>query len=294
MKYVTPREITLSVTNVPENDYPEWVSGTSYSIGDYVIRSSLHRVYKCAVATSGTTAPEDDPTTWVDWGATNAYKIVDEFVNTQTAQAESFTFSFSESEVCDTMALFNLEAVTVRVVMNDGTADVHDETYNLDETSIADWYDYFYEDFIFRSDLYIQLPVYRNITYTVTVTNTGATAKCGLIVLGRAKDLGVTLFNPSVGILDYSKKETNEWGGTFLSKGKVAKRADCTVIMDSGFADEMNRRLAKIAGEATLFVGDEREGGYESLLIYGFYRDFDIVIANPVKSQCTLSLEGLV
>jgi len=294
MKYVTPRTITLTSTDVPENDYPAWVSGTTYAIDDYVIRTSIHRVFKSANNFTSTVAPEDDPNNWVDWGATNAYKIVDEFVNTRTEKAESFTFSFTQAEVCDTMALFNLEAGTVRGVMNDGITDVHDQTYNLDDTAIADWYDYFYEDFILRSDLYIELPTYRNITYTVTVTNTGGTAACGLIVVGRAKDLGCTLTNPNVGILDYSKKETNEWGGTFLAKGKIAKRADCSVMMDTGFVDEFNRRLAKIAGEAVLFIGDEREGGFESLLIYGFYRDFGIIIQSSEKSECTLSLEGLI
>ena len=66
------------------------------------------------------------------------------------------------------------------------------------------------------------------------------------------------------------------------------------MVLNSSFVDEMNRRLTNIAGEATLFLADEREGGYESLLIYGFYRDFDIIITSNDKSECNLTIEGLI
>lgn len=294
MKYVIPRTITLNSTNVVENDYPEWVSGTLYTVGTYVMRASIHKVFKCAVATSGTTPPESDTANWVDYGSTNAYKVIDEYVNTKTSNADSVIFSFTQSEVCDTIALFNLNAVYVTVTMNDGTSDIFTKTVSLDNTSISDLYDYFFEDFIFRTDLFVTLPAYRNITYTVEVHNTGGNAEIGLVVIGKSKDLGVTLYNPTIGILDYSKKETNTWGGTYLAKGKTAKKAECQVIVDTGFVDEVNKRLASLAGTATLFVGDEREGGFESLLIYGFFRDFSIVIPNPSKSECNLNIEGLV
>lgn len=294
MKYVIPRPINITSINVIENDYPAWSSGVSYSVGEYVMRPLIHKIFKCAVATSGTMNPESDTVHWVDYGSTNAYRVVDEYVNTVTQNADSVIFSFTQADVCDTLALFNLNGGSITITMNDGNSEIFVKKISLDNTSITDWYDYFFEEFIFRNDLFITLPAYRNITYTIEVHNIGGIAKIGLIVIGKSKALGVTLFNPTIGLLDYSKKETNEWGGTYLAKGKTAKKAECQVVIESQMVDEVNRRLADIAGEATLFLADEREGGYESLLIYGFFRDFDIVIPSPALSECNLTLEGLI
>lgn len=63
----------------PSATEAEWVSGASYAVGTEVIRSALHRVFKCAATRSpattpaSTTAPEDDPTGWQDMRATQRW-----------------------------------------------------------------------------------------------------------------------------------------------------------------------------------------------------------------------------
>jgi hypothetical protein len=39
-----------------------------------------------------------------------------------------------------------------------------------------------------------------------------------------------------------------------------------------------------------LWIGTEE---YESTIVYGFYKNFDILIAYPEHSECSLEIEGL-
>lgn len=63
----------------PSATETEWVSGGTYAVGDERIRSSLHRVFKCAAPRSPSTTPastvppEGDPTGWVDMRPTDRY-----------------------------------------------------------------------------------------------------------------------------------------------------------------------------------------------------------------------------
>ena len=44
---------------------------------------------------------------------------------------------------------------------------------------------------------------------------------------------------------------------------------------------------------ATPLVWIGSENAYQSLIVFGYYKDFEIDIAFPTVSYCTLSIEGM-
>ena len=104
---------------------------------------------------------------------------------------------------------------------------------------------------------------------------------------------GLTLWNCSIGILDYSTKETNDYGQTYLSQGDWAKRMDLDVSLLTSNLDAVQRQLALVRGKPVIFDGNN-ETDYIALKVYGFYRDFELILQNPVRSKATIRIEGLI
>jgi hypothetical protein len=79
--YSNKQPVTLSVA-------PAWVSGGSYVVNDYVSVSSI--IWRCILATSGTTSPGSDPT---HWAFDNVLRITSPYSST------NYTTSIYESDV---------------------------------------------------------------------------------------------------------------------------------------------------------------------------------------------------
>ena len=54
--------------------------------------------------------------------------------------------------------------------------------------------------------------------------------------------------------------------------------------------DSVQRATCRITNNPCVWIGDSN---YESTIVHGFYKDFDIVIAYHVVSDCNLEIEGL-
>ena len=94
MKLLNPINITLTTTNVPETDYPEWAVGTTYALGDRVIVLSEHNVYESLASSNIGNTPSTTPDKWALVGKTNAYKCIDDKVSTQTINSTSIIMTF--------------------------------------------------------------------------------------------------------------------------------------------------------------------------------------------------------
>ena len=135
------------------------------------------------------------------------------------------------------------------------------------------------------------MPSYGTAIIEITVTNTGRTAKCGVCTLGQINYLGEGInLGATVGIQDYSRKEKNDFGDYVVVQRNYAKRAKYTMAVLNEQIDALQNLLADLRTTACVWVGDDN---YESTMIYGFYKDFDIVISNHIVSDCNIEIEGL-
>jgi hypothetical protein len=108
---------------------------------------------------------------------------------------------------------------------------------------------------------------------------------------GEVIELGTTETAPTIGITDYSRRVTDDFGVTTVVKRGFARRMSVRLAAPFEDVDAIQRRLATLRAQPALWVADER---YGSLKVRGLYNDFSFDIAAPPLSYCTLTIEGLL
>lgn len=261
----------------------------------------IHKIYESLVAGNRSNYPPTDVLAtvpkWLEISATNRWKAFDQKVGSQTSQATSITYTITPGVIVDSIAFLNLDAVTVRIVSTAGGVVVYDKTTDLISTVITgsygvyDWYSYFFStEFKLTDIVFLDLPPYLNAILTITITYTGGTAKVGGIVLGVQANLGITQYSPSIGIHDYSIKEQDVWGVYSITERTFSKKMSCDILVESVSIADVQNLLASYRSTLLIWIGSE---DYPSLIVYGFYKDFNIVISYPTFAIMSLEVEGL-
>ena len=298
MRMIRPTTITeamLTACNVPEDDYASWSSGTAYTVGTRCIYA--HKIYECLV--NNTNYQPDQNTTgttpkWLDCGYDNRWKMFDAVVGSQTAQSTSITLTIVPG-VIDSIAFLDLEATSIGIVMTDPVEGVvYTESIDLiAKTYIGDAYAYFFEPIILDdAAVLLGVPPYGAASIAITITNTGGTAKIGTLAVGAQKNLGGTRYDPTIGITDYSKKEADAFGNYAVVQRAFSKRMSCELFLANTEIDALQRTLAAVRATPVVWIGDN-DGTLSSMIIYGFYKSFEITIPYPDNSTCSLTIEGL-
>lgn len=299
MKFLTPMVITdamLISSSVVETDYTAWNAGTAYTLGQRCIRTTAttHKIYERIVAGTTATAPESDTTNWLEIGPTNRWKMFDQSVGSVTTNTGSIVVTMAPGIVTDSLALLNVVASSVSVVMTDGAAGptVFNKTYGMGDTAdVLSWYDYFFMVIEPKGELVVDsLPPYTSGRITVTITAT-TTAGCGTLALGTMVDVGLTRIGVGLGIIDYSRKETDAFGVTSVVERSYAKRMDVPVLVQREKVNYVTKLLAAARATPCVWIASDI---YSSLIIYGFYKDWSLTIPYPNYSEMNLSIEGLV
>ena len=295
IKSVVTTDTILTSSNIPEDEYPAWVSGTSYTALDKVIYQ--HKIYQRIVTGVGTTPPDLDQVNWLDGGYTNRYRMFDNIISSVSSRTGGIEFTLTPNQVINGIALLNVNASTVRVVMNDPIEGVvYDRTKELRSSSnVIDYYSYFFAPLINLGDLdtaiFLDLPNKPTATITVYVSSGVGLVGVGEVVYGVQSIVGRTNYGTSIGITSYSRKEVDEFGNVTVIKRKNSKYADYDVDIDNTNLAFVQRLFQDIDSVPCVFIGNPEMG--ESI-VYGCYSDFKATISFPTVSKCTLRVEGLV
>lgn len=300
MKLIRPVTITDSVlvaSNVLENDYAEWLVGTTYSIGNEVIVLSTHRIYESLTDTNvGNDPTTDDGTNWLNTGATNRWKAFDNTISDQTTNTTSITYELDPSSLVNAIAMFNLDATDVDITVTDPVEGVvyNENVSLLDNSAVENWWGYFFEPIVRKSEFVkFDLPNYASATVDLSInTNTGDTAKVGQIVIGNQKTLGLTTYGTTISIQDYSTKDTDTFGNVIITERRFAQLVDYDVKLATSTVRDVQKTLANFRATPIVYSGTE-DGTYGDL-VYGYYRNFGINISTPSFSDATIEVEGLV
>lgn len=238
--------------------------------------------------------PATNPTVWLDAGATNRWKMFDSSVTSQTSNANSIDVSLDTVGRVDSVALINIDAAEIHIVMTDATEGVvYDETLSgVSVDGIDDMYDYFFEPINRITDLALtDLPPYANSTLDITLTETGGTAYCGGCVVGQSLEIGDTEVGARIGVQDYSIKQRDSFGNYTILQRAFNKRANYTIHLESTLVDKLQNVLASYRATPIVYIGS---GNYGSTIVYGFYKSFEIEIGYlDGMSVCSLEVEGL-
>ena len=297
MQIISPLAITdtiLTSSNVPETDAAAYNAGTTYADGATVIYE--HNVYESLVGSNLGNQPDISLTDWLLLGATNRFKAFDQKISDAVVYADTITYSLDPGVNIDSIVFFGLTAAEVNITITDPTdGEVYNETRStLSNISVVDWYTYFFgAPTTFEREVVFQdLPPYSSATIVITITNTGSNAEVGQLVLGSAVSLGLTTYGSSISIQDYSRKERDAFGNPIIIERAFARLVDFNVQLSTSDVRRVDRELASYRTTPIVWIGvPEEEYG---LVVYGYYRQFDILLSNVSISDATIEVEGLI
>ena len=300
MKVIAPTAITdaaLVSSSVPETDFAQWAAATTYAAGDHVISTSTHRIYESIVAANQgfdpTTRPDDSH--WIDVGPTNRWAMFDQAVGSATIGTGEIDITLAPG-AANALAVLDTTGELVRVVMTVGGTSIYDETQstNVSGGVIADWYAYFTAAVGKLAVLtFLDLPLYSNgqVAVTITGADPNGPVDVGTLLVGRVVDLGSTEAGASISIIDYSTKTTDDFGVTTVVERAWSKQMTAKSLIDTTAVDGIQRQLAALRAIPSLWIGED---GYDSLAVYGFFKDFQIDLTLQNISYCSLTIEGLI
>ena len=296
-----------------ESAYSEWDRKTVYAQGDRVKVSyeedgitelDVPQAFISLTDNNQGNYPPNDITNWQsldywkDLGATNRWAMFDEYVLTQTIDTNKIEIVISFPN-CNGFALFGLYAKSIEWYLYDGDYTNPDNLVvsgsidNLEEP-VSNWYEYFFEEISWKQDVFIgDLPKYANGQLKVII-NPFDIVKCGLFTCGKARHFGETLFGSRLGIIDFSKKEVDNKGNATLEQGNFVKEVECDIWIYTKALDIIRKELASVRATPTVFSFNNKNISFDSLIVYGFYKDFDILLSNPMYSKCSIRVEGLI
>lgn len=297
MRVIKPIPITNAMfvsSTVPENEHSTYSAATNYAVGARVIYD--RSIYESVQTPNTARTPDTNPLYWAKISATNRWAMFDSEVSTVTSTASSpLTVTLAPGQLFDSLALFNVTATTLQVTIRDGLSGpvVYSYYQNLDGSEVVDWSQYFYARFRPAKQILLTgIPLYGSAHVTITLTSAG-TISCGAVAMGLISSLGESQYGASVGIIDYSRKETNEvTGNTFFVKRKNSRRLNAQVVVDNYDLNRVFTELEDLRATPCVWIGT-KVAGLEPLTVFGFYRDFSLEIKYSTESMCSLEIEGL-
>ena len=289
------KDSALISSNIAETDYAAWAVGTTYALSARVIvvGTNIHKIYESLQAGNLGHDPATSPTWWIEVSNTNRWKMFDQSVQLQSSNPTTIDVSIKTTQRVDSVALLNISAYSAQIKMTDAIDGlVYDTTKILaSDSGINNWYSYFYEPVVRMTDFVANdLPPYQNATIEVILTETGGTAYCGGFMVGLQQFLGNTQYGAKVGIQDYSVKTIDVYGNYTLLQRAYKKTATFNLQLYTALVDQIMAVLTPLRATPIIYYGAD---GFNSTVIYGFYKDLSVVIAYPEISTCSLEIEGL-
>lgn len=303
MDIIRPVAITHSVlvnSSITDDEYPVYSNATSYTQGSRVIvlagasGENISVVYEAMTTTQGNFPPthaSGETPIWLRLGASNRWRMFDDFTSTYSEATDTLEVVFRTPDVANAISLYGVTAETLTLTITDDVEGVvfSEEINLISSENILDIYDYFFEEPENRKDLVINIPPYSDADITLTLTAPG-TIRVGKVLLGMRKSLGSTQYRTRVGIRDFSRKDIDEFGNPRFMRRRTSKLVNFVVLIETKRISEIQNILAEYTTTPMTWIGSDSA---EETIVYGFYKDFDIILSSNELSDCSIQVEGL-
>lgn len=273
--------------------YKAYNAGTTYPLGERVQDNTTHKIYE-SLAAGNVGNAVTNTTKWIYVSPTNRWKPFDTSNSSAVEMSTSFSYTLLPGVAIATLGVLNANNVTeVRVRMDDPVYGVvYDRTTNMAALpTLPTWWHWFFGERASKTQLVLNdLPAYPNAELIIDFVGL-STMQVGVILYGQQFTIGNSVkYGARVGIKDYSRKEENAFGDTILDQRAFSDRASFSIDVPKADVDAARRFLAGLRATPALFIGST---DYESTVIFGFYRDFDIMIDRVSVSDCSIEIEGM-
>lgn len=304
MRVIVPNQLELLTCSVAESnavDGPAWSAAASYNLGDAV--RYKHISYKSLADGNKGMNPElnwsGTGSIWKKMGATTPYRMLDEYVETQTSTTGNLSFCVPYDNA-NSFALLNLTGDSARIRIYDDDDEenpvFYDETISLkqDIFHISLW-EYNYLPIInIPNFVQTDMPDIVSGKLCVEIFASGDTAAVGHVLVGNSQELGYTQYGAEVSLIDYSRKEVDEFGRVTLVRRSCAHRIRLPIYLHPEQSDYVGQVLDELRGIPALWVGDNETRGHSSLTAYGWMEEYSKTYEGPDEVQLTLEIQGLI
>ena len=79
-----------------------------------------------------------------------------------------------------------------------------------------------------------------------------------------------------------------------MKQGNWAKTTKLDLHVLNSQVDTVFALITGMRGTPTVFIGDNRDSGFDMLTVWGYVADFNITIPGPEMAACTLEVQGLI
>lgn len=273
--------------------YQAYSGGTTYALGDRVQDNTAHVIYESAVA-GNLGQPLSDTTKWVRVSATNRWALFDTSNSTQTARSTSMNYTLALAGGINALGALGLTGVnTMRVQITHPTyGTLYDQTLDLASlpSGVGWWQWLFGARTAPMLAVITDLPSLPGCTLTVDFTGTTELA-VGTLIFGEMTSIGLGVQQGArVGIQDFSRVETDAFGETVLVQRAFAKRATFDIPIARDMVDDAINFLSSVRATPCLWIGSP---SFESTVIFGIYKEFDVNLAYYNVSECSLQIQGM-
>lgn len=302
-------------------DPAAWVSGTSYLLGNTVYLPSTHKVYQ---ALSNITADTVSPDTsillaipkWVEIGSTNKFAMFDLYRNTpsifttdtiipRTVAGTLEVVNSAKVSVdvvsTDTLSiallnLVNVGRVIVQCVDNTTSAIISTISYDINTRDVYDWWTYFTTQFVPKKSLVLDtLPIGYSDMKVIVYFLGSPDIEVGSFILGTSTYIGMLQQGSELDVVNFSTMERDLFGNaTLVPRRSISSLKGELFIPKEIYEDVMNIK-EELDAIPALWVGieDIEDNYYQSLLLFGIYRDFNFKLDNPIGVVANLELEEM-
>ena len=109
------------------------------------------------------------------------------------------------------------------------------------------------------------------------------------MTIGAQQNFGETDHGAGIGIVDFSKKESDTFGNPVIIPRNFAKRGNFLTFIETVNVSFIAQTLSSLRTTPSAYIANV---DIPASIIYGFYKDFDITIL-PNKSTLQMEIEGL-
>lgn len=283
--YSTATDATASYSNA-----------TSYAIGDLVKYNNKR--YESLQAANLNHTPNTSPTWWLELGADNVAAAFDEKVGSKTITADRLRMIIYPGTAVDAVGYLETNASIINTsVVSFNKELIYSNSTGITENTIENWYDYFFVSALSEPASQV---VHRgisaldpNVYIGVDMINTG-NVELGSFLTGLSTTLGKTQYGLKAGIVDYSRKEADDFGNVSIVERPYSKRMSGDVYVNNYDLNKVQRFLYSIRATPVLWMASDNPELAEVSYVYGFYKDFSTTIAYPDVSMCNVEIEGMI
>lgn len=258
--------------------------------------------------------PSDFPEFWRKLGVTNSTCSLSptstEYLNYVATYGEAPTWNFlrpttTDKTVAETqlyvkinagavnsLGLAGLEGDLLEIAVRDSGGGIYGYTqYNL--KSISSWSEYYAQDSVQITEVAITgLTAGNGLFLEVYINSSLGNAGLSTLVAGNFVDLGPTEYGVTLGIEDYSKKTTDDFGTTVFVERNYTKKVSANMLITNAQFYKVQSLLSSLRAKPTFWIATE-EVDLQALTVYGWAKDWSLTVSYPTQSYCSLEIEGL-